>query len=181
MATVTGITKERADQIWNASIVDGEIDESGQLILKTRGGAEIVAGPIIAPTVATDKAWPVGSVFIHTTNVNPATLLGVGTWVRYANGRVLVGVDENQAEFDSVGETGGAKTHTLTLTEIPNHSHPQYVTANTGGTGVRRDYNETGTGYSAYPQGITTGGAGGGEPHNNLQPYITVYMWRRTA
>ena len=104
-----------------------------------------------------------------------------GTWERFGNGRVLVGVDESDSDFNTPNKTGGEKTHTLTVDEIPSHSHGQNVSVGTGsGPAIRRDYQSDGTGV-VYPQGINTQNAGSGQAHNNLQPYITVYMWRRTA
>jgi len=67
--------------------------------------------------------WPIGSVYIAVVSTNPATLLGFGTWSAFAAGRTLVGLDAGQTEFDTVEETGGAKTHTLTVGEIPSHDH----------------------------------------------------------
>lgn len=185
MATLTGINKERADEIWNASVTSGSIDANGQLILKTRGGQEINAGPIIAPKLAVEKAWPVGSIFIHATDANPASILGIGTWARFATGRTLVGVDEGQTEFDSAGETGGAKTHTLTEAQLPKHDHAMTLSYNVsdntagGGNGTRVTGIVYGTSESIDRSG-NTGLAGSGQAHNNLPPYITVYMWRRT-
>ncbi len=98
----------------------------------------------------------------------------------YMNGRVLVGVSENESEFKSVNKSGGSKTHTLTVDEMPSHSHAQYVSANNGNQAIRRDYSSDGN-SSLYPQGNNTGNTGGNKPHNNLQPYVTVYRWRRTA
>lgn len=106
-------------------------------------------------------------------------------------GRVPVGYSATDTEFNALGKTGGAKTHTLTIAEMPfhshgvndpGHSHAQNVTANNGSPGVRRDYASDGA-SSAFPQGIntnssttgiTTVGNGGGGAHNNLQPYQTV-------
>ena len=70
-------------------------------------------------------AWPVGSVFTSLVATNPASLLGFGTWQAFGAGRVLVGIDAGQTEFDTVRETGGAKTHTLTTSEMPVHTHVQ--------------------------------------------------------
>jgi len=68
---------------------------------------------------ADEHTWPVGSIFLSTVPTNPAVLLGFGTWVAFAQGRVLVGIDPTQVEFDTVLETGGAKTHVLTVAETP--------------------------------------------------------------
>jgi hypothetical protein len=65
-------------------------------------------------------AWPVGSIFTATVSTNPATLLGFGTWAAHGTGRVLVAIDATQTEFDTGGETGGAKTHSHTG---PSHTH----------------------------------------------------------
>lgn len=129
--------------------------------------------------VGLDNFYPVGSIFISTSNTNPSTFMG-GTWERFANGRTIVGVSESESEFNTSTKTGGSKTHTLTVEEIPPHSHAQYVTANDGTPAIRRDWSSDGR-SGPYPQGINTGNTGGGRAHNNLQPYITVYMWKRTA
>lgn len=76
--------------------------------------------------------------------------------------------------------TGGEYYHTLTYNEMPNHSHPQYVSANNGTTATRRDFSSDGA-SQIYAQGCNTEGAGGGQKHNNIQPYIVTYFWRRTA
>lgn len=121
--------------------------------------------------------WPIGSIYETTDSGNPASLLGFGTWERFGNGRVTVGQDSTQTEFDTVLETGGAKTHTLTVAEIPSHSHSYNEPAaaeNTGANLIMADVKTRNT-------GVQTGTTGGGGAHNNLQPYIVVYRWRRTA
>jgi microcystin-dependent protein len=86
-------------------------------------------------------------------------------------GRVPVGVDTGQTEFDALGETGGAKTHTLTTAQIPAHTHtlPSYQNTNTASSNLNGLANTTGTQNTH-----TTSSVGGGEAHNNLQPYITL-------
>lgn len=123
---------------------------------------------------------PVGSIIFNTTGVNPGTVFG-GTWVEWGKGRVPVGVNKEEPEFNTVEKTGGEKTHKLTVNEMPEHNHRQYVTAETNPSfGVRVDYTKDAE-CSAYDQGIDTGNRGGDQPHNNLQPYITCYMWKRTS
>jgi hypothetical protein len=126
------------------------------------------------------EAFPVGSVFIAVVATNPATLLGYGTWAAFAAGRMLVGLDAGQAEFDTVEETGGAKTHTLVEAEMPAHVHnPQrYPTATGGSTSFTVDTSMSGTPAATT---LDTASKGGGGAHNNLPPYVVVYMWKRTA
>jgi microcystin-dependent protein len=71
------------------------------------------------------EAFPVGSVFIAVVDTNPATLLGYGVWLPIAAGRVLVGQDILDPDFDTLEETGGAKTVTLTEAQLPSHTHVQ--------------------------------------------------------
>jgi len=127
--------------------------------------------------------YPIGCVYTSVVSTSPATLFGLGTWAALGAGRVLVGIDSGDTDFDAAEETGGAKTHTLTETEMPNHNHQQYVSANfgSGGSAVYTDMNSEGIGASAYPQNVATGTAGSGQAHNNMPPYITVYRWKRTA
>lgn len=135
-----------------------------------------------AVSAALQAMMPVGFVVTLGVSTNPATLYGFGTWDAIA-GRVIVGLDSGQTEFDALNETGGAKTHTLSTAEIPAHSHPQVVTASagSGGSGIRQDFDADGSGYATYPQGVSTSNTGGGGAHNNLQPYIVKYVWERTA
>lgn len=122
---------------------------------------------------------PVGSIYMSVDSTNPAQVFGFGTWVAWGAGRVPVGVDTNQTEFDTVEETGGEKTHTLTIEEMPSHNHNTYSAGGSSGypyripqaDGINSDQNS----YCA------TMPNGGGQAHNNLQPYITCYMWKRTA
>jgi hypothetical protein len=131
---------------------------------------------------------PVGRILFSADNVNPGTYMPGSTWVAFGSGRVPVGVDAAQVEFDTAGETGGAKTHTHAL------SDSAYAQATMGAGAVvsgRRisgvaawteTFRQTGTTdtpiagqTNATPlRGVTDSGS-------NLPPYITCYMWKRTA
>lgn len=119
MATVTGITADKARDIENASITSARLSGKN-LILRTHGGTDINVGEVKATAL---DAWPVGSIFMNTGNTNPATLLGGGTWTRWGQGRVPVSIDENQSEFNTSQKIGGSKTHTITADQMPSHSH----------------------------------------------------------
>ena len=104
-----------------------------------------------------------------------------------ARGRALVGVDPSQAEFDAIGKTGGAKTHTLTATEMPTHSHA--TTTDTSAkalsttTSGAEAFSATGTNNyrrTAKLSDNVTGNAGSGTAHNNLQPYLVVRLLIKT-
>lgn len=129
--------------------------------------------------------YPVGSIYISTISTNPGTLFGFGTWNAFGTGRTLVGIDSGQTEFDAVEETGGAKTHTLTTTEMPAHTHTRGERAwngpSSGNSGRLSASDVGGTGVVSDTDSGSTGSAGSGGAHNNLQPYIVVYMWKRTA
>lgn len=119
--------------------------------------------------------YPVSIIVEFKVSTNPATLFGFGTWAAYGTGRVTVAIDAGQTEFDTVEETGGEKTHTLTVGEIPAHDHPYLTGSNVNGAGNYGENGETAT------TSHTTSQTGGGGAHNNLQPYIVVYRWVRTA
>ena len=145
------------------------------------GGLYIIddAGSETGPLLSLASVYPVGSIYISVVSTNPATLFGFGTWTAFATGKTLVGIDAGQTEFDTVEETGGEKTHTLIDSEIPAHSHSvtgsilRYV-----GTGGVAQWYSGGT--DADYTTSTDENVGDGA-HNNLQPYVVVYMWKRTA
>lgn len=87
------------------------------------GAGDVSAGNHTHP--GGSEAFPVGSVFISVVSTNPGTLLGYGTWSALAAGRMLVGIDAGDADFDTAEEPGGAKTTTLTTNELPSHTHVQ--------------------------------------------------------
>lgn len=154
------------------------IDEDDNVIQITTGGsinAAALSGTGL-PSAWQDKVWPVGSIYISYVSTNPNTLLGFGTWTAFGAGKVLVGLDSGDTDFDTVGETGGSKTHTLTVDEMPSHTHTVGIhDANNGGAGANAQRGIT------TDSTLTSSSTGGGSAHNNVQPYITVYMWRRTS
>ena len=123
-----------------------------------------------------DVFYPVGVIFEATSTISPAETMG-GTWERYGNGRVTVGLDSS-SDFNTIGKTGGEKTHKLTINEMPSHGHA-LNRVNTSGNGTR---NAAQWGWSnSTPTTAFMSIEGDDEPHNNLQPYIVVYRWRRIA
>lgn len=194
MATVSGITVARAQEIEDATVVSGHVS-GGNLYLTTHGGEEVNAGQVVPTLPPLVAAWPVGSIFMTTVATNPATLLGGGTWVRWGQGRVPVSLDSAQVEFDSVEEIGGEKSHVLSSGEMPVHSHgvndPSHAhdsgwfnfqtNAGAGGSLHFARQGFGGIGTAGAFTGISIQNAGGGAAHNNLQPYIVCYMWKRTA
>ena len=159
-----------------------EVTSAGQLQIQD-GEVDLVK----FSTALKDAIHPVG-IILETTQESTAsafqTKIGFGTWEAYGSGKVTVALDSGDADFDAIGSgtntntTTGAKTHTLTAAEIPAHTHTISIQPSTriygGGAGeVTR----------MEPGGSTTTNAntGGGGAHNNLQPYIVVYRYRRTA
>lgn len=257
MATVTGITAARANEILGLSVTSAELDEDGSLVMTRDNGSSFEAGDFLTVVQALvqgavlNQAYPVGSVYMATVPTNPATLLGGGTWAAWGTGRVPVGVDPAQSEFNGVEETGGAKSVTLTSDQMPAHTHTQaphnhvqnshshsishdHSAVTSGSAGAHNhtlysrggftenslgsfprikrssedaspsyqssDLMEDGSGAHTHSVNIgaysgSSGGAtavnnpatatnnetGGGQSHNNLQPYITCYMWKRTG
>lgn len=133
------------------------------------------------------KKYYIGKIIIDTKNVNPATYLGFGTWQLWGAGRVPVGVNSADSDFDSVEKTGGEKSHVLTVEELAKHTHTgeyaydaikQKLTnyaANYGG-----QFSAVGVGGNAGHT-IISPSAGESQAHNNMQPYITCYMWKRVS
>lgn len=169
--TPTGVS---FGKIWERGIIDaqGDVYVSG----KTDTKSLTVDGFAISKLTILNMIYPVGSIFISTSSANPATTMG-GTWTRYGQGRVLVGVNESDTDFSTAGKTGGEKTHLQTVDEMPSHTHG----FRGGGEHnyVRVEPSST-YGYSGNSD-KTTNATGGNKPFNIMQPYITTYMWLRTA
>lgn len=148
-----------------------------------------------------DVIYPIGSIYISVNSTNPSILFG-GTWEAFATGRTLVGVDTTDTDFNTVEKTGGEKTHTQTIAEMPSHTHIQNphnhddildnngnrITYTSGSTEEFRVFHQDRIGEASASWKMQTSettatnqNTGGGQPFNIMQPYVTVYMWKRTA
>ena len=123
------------------------------------------------------KIYPVGAIYISTSSTNPQTLFG-GTW-ESIQGRFLLGVGGGY----TAGSTGGEATHTLTSAEMPKHSHGiKFGGGDTDQTMVvSRSYVQSNRWWWSDASDAIVQEAGGSAAHNNMPPYLTVYMWKRTA
>lgn len=137
--------------------------------------------------------YPVGSIYTNSSvSTNPGTLLGFGTWTAFGAGRVMVGFDSGNSLFDTAEETGGSAdaivvshTHTATVTD-PGHLHTysrpsgtQILGAGTNSAVFTSATANTSTATTGVTVSNSTEGSSG--TNANYQPYITVYMWKRTA
>lgn len=152
-----------------------------------------VASTAFVQAALAASLYPVGSIYINATSaINPATLLGFGTWTAFGAGRVMVGFNSSNALFDTAEETGGSAdaivvshTHTATVTD-PGHAH-SYTTnssqAPQSGSSTNCMTSPTGQTTGTATTGITVSNSttGSSGTNANYQPYITVYMWKRTV
>jgi hypothetical protein len=156
-------------------------------------------------TTALQSLYPVGSIYINAgVSTNPATLLGFGTWTAFGAGRVMVGLNGSDALFDALEETGGSKdsavvshSHTGSASSAGSHNHiggtptqsGQTIYGQSGASAIARTGHASGeTGYGMYTStegahshSVTVDATGSSGTNANLQPYITVAMWKRTA
>ena len=144
------------------------LDENGNLVVNS-----ISYNDTTQQNINFDQIYPVGSIYMSAIEVNPTTLFG-GIWNKLEN-RFLLGASSKY----TIGSTGGEETHKLTVNEIPSHNHS---------IGFDRDgaYNSSGLVYSVHDSGVNganasapTSNTGGSKEHNNMPPYLAVYMWQR--
>lgn len=117
--------------------------------------------------------YPVGSIYISVNNTSPSTLFG-GTWEQLTETFLYA---STTADVNSTTATGGEATHTLTINEIPSHKHQTSVLARYTTTSSANAL----VGYDSKTSHQNTSSVGGGQPHNNMPPYMKVFMWKRTA
>src|SRR3990167_4034975 len=231
-----------------ADLTDGVTAELTDRIAIERSPFGAGTNRYITPGYMVNLVYPVGSIYASIVSTNPATLFGFGTWAAFAAGRVLVGLDATDPDFDTSEETGGAKTvaavgtnsvptftgsalgtHAHAYTDIVQHTHAVNITDGghnhtqnshnhtqdahshtqastttaTGSTSNRLGTNDTSstavnTGNATATNQNTTAtnqnatatnqaatatnqNTGGDGAHNNVQPYVVVYLWKRTA
>ena len=147
------------------------------------------------------KVYPVGSIYMSTVSTNPATLFGFGTWEAMPAGRVLLAQGKSSwGTTYNAGSTGGEATHTLTVGELPEHNHIASISTTGNHThtlNVVDDERRAGNyaaGGASFQNGTATTNSSGNhthtivinntglsQAHNNLQPYISIYIWERIA
>lgn len=179
----------------NATILGSQtINGKGELVYTDEddNDIQVTKAGVLKPSTSTVLAdwsaimnlvYPVGAVVTLGVSTNPGTLFGVGTWTAIA-GKVIVGIDAGQTEFDTLDETGGEKTHLLTGAESGTSAHSHTIpTRNSNGY----------DGSAQFVQGSTDSGGGttvatnnssaadASSAHNNLQPYIVKYCWQRSS
>ncbi len=174
-------------------IAMGKVAESGDLLdvawnERVRKNLTVDGTLTVAGKTILNLIYPVGSIYMSVNGTSPATLFG-GTWEQLKN-RFLIGCGDTYA----AGATGGSATHTLSVAEMPTHGNHLYSSTSWIGQGASNGrylntdanmsiFGSSGRGWvvssnEAYPAGYTTGG---GQAHNNMPPYLAVYMWKRTA
>lgn len=160
----------------NLTEIDGEIDEiTGETV-------ETLFDTYMASVRA--EEYPVGRIVMFYDNADHSNYLGY-TWVRTCVGRVPVGYDTTQTEFNTIGKTGGEKTHKLTVNEMPSHTHTANRLVFLSAENVREVAGIT-TGPAFTPQGMGRAAdinnyAGGSQPHNVIQPYEVISFWKRVS
>ena len=128
-----------------------------------------------------DMVYPVGSIYLSVSGTDPQTLFG-GTWARLEDVFLLAAGAKHAA-----GSTGGEESHILTEPEIAPHKHamaygPESSASSTGFPyGIAAGSATNSAGGRGYASNLGTFSAGGGQPHNNMPPYLAVYTWKRTA
>nr|DAP07342.1 MAG TPA: hyaluronidase [Bacteriophage sp.] len=152
--------------------------------------------------ISFDQIYPIGAIYMSTVSTNPATLFKIGNWEALPAGRVLLAQGTASWGTYNAGSTGGEATHQLTVGELPSHNHTATISTNgehNHGLPTTGNYNGGGTGYDDgggnnpnytrcytsingnHSHTININNTGSSRSHNNMQPYLSVYMWKRTS
>ena len=128
--------------------------------------------------IAINSIYPVGSIIIRDDTEDMSKFLGF-TWEKVFAGKVLVGVDESDDDFKTIGKTGGEAYHTLKINEMPKHNHEIY---NFNSSGYSTSYATVqAQEKKGYGGNVQTMLAGDSQPHNNMPPYQVVAYWKRIS
>ena len=119
--------------------------------------------------------YPIGSIYMSVNSTSPAELFG-GAWERIED-TFLLAAGTNHA----AGQTGGEETHTLTVNEMPSHTHRSWYYSANGNTNFGFNYGGKGLASAEVTNQSGIVNNGGGQAHNNMPPYLAVYVWKRTA
>lgn len=175
----TGSTGPQGDPGYSPTVVNNLTSTSTTNALAANQGRVLQSLIDTLSNSILNRTYPVGAIYLSISPTNPGGIFG-GTWVAWGTGRVPVGVDSSQTEFNTVQKTGGAKTVALTESDIP----PMQIKVDGMAMQLRVGGSSGGSWRALSLDGTQNGNTlvgGTGAAHNNLQPYITCYMWRRTA
>jgi hypothetical protein len=176
--------------------LDGTITAATTAVTQAPGTSNTTVATTAFVNAAFQGAYPVGSIYMNASvATNPGTLFGFGTWVAFGAGRVPVGFNAADPLFDTAEETGGSKdaivvshTHTATSTITdPGHAHTVPTGSNTSAGAfvhealVAFGSESTSTQTTGITVSTTNASTGSSGTNANLQPYITVYMWKRVS
>jgi len=151
--------------------------------LTTTGNVAVGGNLTVTGTGLVEAAYPVGSIYMNINSTDPNTLLGFGSWSRFGEGKMLISQSSSDSDFDTGEETGGAKTHTIAQTNLPDVSLTSGSAVfkrdelGQGGANDRGDPTGSGSNYEAVSVSL----GGDGTAVNHMNPYIVVYMWKRTS
>ena len=185
----TGIATTANVDVGGELTVSGNATVSSNLTvgeeLTVSGNATVSSNLTVGGTSLVDLIYPLGAIYITTSAVSPSSIWAGTTWVAYGEGRTMIGHGAGAGLTDrpTVEATGGAETHTLTKAEIPPHTHSEVRHNDHRTTSVTQPglniYDATG--YQTVDTGDGSADGLQGQAHNNMQPYIVTYMWKRTA
>lgn len=128
--------------------------------------------------------FPIKKIVIFNDNDDHSNYLGF-TWERIASGKMLIGIDSTDTDFNTIGKVGGEKTHTLTIDEMPQHNHK--ISRFINQKGFSTPFNDPNTGWGLKNDDVNgvndimTTYSGGGQAHNNMPPYYVVAYWQRIS